>query len=148
MTKEVAFSAKALLANSKGEILLISEAEGENRGKFHFPGGKLKHNEKPKDALGREVFEETGISDLRIGTLYYTCSWPAEIGGKALDVVGLFYPCRTDDDGLLLSSEHSQGLWTPPETACDTLPMVSHSKEIIDAYLRLSLGERMIEPTA
>ena len=47
---------KALIVNSKKEILL-----GESFGTIQFPGGHVEENESFKQALKREVKEETGI---------------------------------------------------------------------------------------
>lgn len=60
--------ARAIILNGNGEILL-----GNNTSDlFVLPGGKIKPNEHPVDAVMREVAEETGIT--RFVTLKYL--WP------------------------------------------------------------------------
>jgi 8-oxo-dGTP pyrophosphatase MutT (NUDIX family) len=47
-----------LINTISGEHLVVQRIKENNYG---FPGGKVKENELPKDALIREVFEETGL---------------------------------------------------------------------------------------
>lgn len=44
-----------------GKILLIKRALKEGNLSWQFPAGKIMENETPKDAVIREVFEETSI---------------------------------------------------------------------------------------
>ena len=53
---EVVVRVKALLINSKNEILL-----GYSHNDYQFPGGHIEENENLIQALNREVEEETGI---------------------------------------------------------------------------------------
>ena len=53
---EIVIRVKALIINSKDEILL-----GHCHKTYQFPGGHLEENENPEEGLKREVKEETGI---------------------------------------------------------------------------------------
>lgn len=48
----------AVIENENGNILVTQRGYGEFKGLWEFPGGKIKENEKPKDALIREIKEE------------------------------------------------------------------------------------------
>jgi 8-oxo-dGTP pyrophosphatase MutT (NUDIX family) len=60
-----------LIKNKKGEILLISR-----RGKWDLPKGKLEDNETMEQCAQREVQEETGLKQIKLGkqieTTYHT----------------------------------------------------------------------------
>ena len=47
-------SAKAIIRNDKGEVLLVKE----NGGDWNFPGGGIDHGETVHEALKRELYEE------------------------------------------------------------------------------------------
>jgi len=51
------------LRNAAGEVLLAERvADGPFNGLWEFPGGKIRPDETPQDALRRELFEELGIT--------------------------------------------------------------------------------------
>lgn len=52
---------KALVVNDEGKLILA-----HNNGTFQFPGGHLEEDEDLKDALIREVKEETGINNMKV----------------------------------------------------------------------------------
>lgn len=52
---------KALVVNDEGKLILA-----HNNGTFQFPGGHLEEDEDLKEALIREVKEETGISNMNV----------------------------------------------------------------------------------
>lgn len=51
-------SVKAIIKDNTGRILLLKERDG----KWDLPGGGLEHGENPKDALKREIIEETRMT--------------------------------------------------------------------------------------
>jgi len=51
-------SVKAIIKDDSGRVLLGREKDGA----WELPGGGLEHGENPKEALAREVAEETGFS--------------------------------------------------------------------------------------
>jgi 8-oxo-dGTP diphosphatase len=50
-------SVKAAIKDETGRILLLREKDGS----WELPGGGLEHGEEPKQALAREIAEETGM---------------------------------------------------------------------------------------
>lgn len=57
-------SIKAIVRDGKGSVLLIREQDGS----WELPGGGLEHGENAREALAREVTEETG----------YTVTWMSD----------------------------------------------------------------------
>jgi len=51
-------SVKAVIKDVNGRILLLRERDGS----WELPGGGLEHGENPRDALTREIAEETGLT--------------------------------------------------------------------------------------
>ena len=51
-----------ILRNTENEVLLGKRMKGKNlKGYWEFPGGKIKPNETPEEALFREFQEELGV---------------------------------------------------------------------------------------
>lgn len=51
-------SVKAIIKDADGRVLLGRETDGA----WELPGGGLEHGENPKEALAREILEETGFT--------------------------------------------------------------------------------------
>lgn len=51
-------SVKASIKDSAGRVLLVRE----NDGSWELPGGGLEHDESVKEAMAREISEETGLT--------------------------------------------------------------------------------------
>ena len=60
--RELLSIAIGILRNTKNEVLLGKRIKGKYlRGFWEFPGGKIKPNETPEEALFREFQEELGV---------------------------------------------------------------------------------------
>ena len=60
--RELLSIAIGILRNAKNEVLLGKRMKGKNlKGYWEFPGGKIKPNETPEEALFREFQEELGV---------------------------------------------------------------------------------------
>ncbi|MGH9856380.1 MAG: NUDIX domain-containing protein [Acidobacteriota bacterium] len=75
-----------------GELLLVNT---KSTGKWFFPGGAIESGELSKDALKREIYEETGI-EIEIGELFkvhesffYYDPWE-----KGFQNISLIYICQ------------------------------------------------------
>lgn len=82
----------AALINPDGKVLVQKRAENRSMaGLWEFPGGKIELNERPENALVRELYEELGIS-LRPEDLTPLSFASAPLGEQHLLL--LLYICR------------------------------------------------------
>ena len=59
------------IVRHEGRMLICRRPEGGHMpGYWEFPGGKMKDDESPREALRREIFEELGI-EVRVGRLHW-----------------------------------------------------------------------------
>jgi 8-oxo-dGTP diphosphatase len=96
-----------------GRVLIIRESDkyagGTNKGKYDFPGGKVKAGEKLEDALKREVFEESGLR-VEIVKPFFVTEWRPIVNGEQLQIIGIFFKCSVDNPDVILSPDHDDGL--------------------------------------
>ena len=82
----------AALVDTDGRVLIARRPKGkEFEGLWEFPGGKIEANERPEDALIRELSEELGI------TVKAACLAPLTFASHAYDDFHLLMPlyvCR------------------------------------------------------
>ena len=71
-----------------------------------FPGGRLEFGEEPKDALVREVKEETRLT-VEIGKIVDT--W--QFIKNNFQLVGINYLCKWQSGEVVLSDEHEHFEW-------------------------------------
>lgn len=113
---------KALIYNPDGKLLLL-RSEGKTLEHYwDLPGGRIQKNESLEEALRREVFEETGVRDLKVVKPFSMALSSIRIRVKNGDHVGLIYAsylCKVQSDPLIcLSPEHTQfGWFTSKEAA-------------------------------
>ncbi|AKB73820.1 GDP-mannose mannosyl hydrolase [Methanosarcina lacustris Z-7289] len=121
LEKTYIISVYAILRNEKGEFLLLRRSENShtNPGKWDLPGGKVNPDETLKEAVVREVWEETGIS-----------IFPGEIAGEVnfelpeKRVIAIVFNGGYVITEVKLSYEHIEYVWTSLESilGMKTLP--------------------------
>ena len=104
---ETVIRVKALLINSKNEILL-----GYSHNDYQFPGGHIEENESLIDALNREVEEETGIKLNIKRKKYFACSigyWKdhPKIGNNRKTIV-YYFKINTDKKPNLKNTSYTE----------------------------------------
>lgn len=100
-----------------GRILLLREAttykDGTNIGRYGIPGGRIEPGEHWRDALRREVDEETGLT-VEIGTPIYVGEWFPMIKGVPTHIVALFLMCTPTSETITLGTDHDHYEWVDP----------------------------------
>jgi 8-oxo-dGTP diphosphatase len=76
----------AIIYNSSNQLLITKRPEGFHlAGLWEFPGGKVEDGEQQKNALAREIKEETNL-EIKVGNLFWT-----EIADYTMKRVNLFF---------------------------------------------------------
>ncbi len=116
-------------------VLLVKQKYGVYKNKWVLPGGLVLDNEPLKDAVKRELSEETGISVDYMEQLY---TYGDEVGrDKRGRVISIAYMALVDPDGMKLeaSTDAIDASWfkvgSIPNLAFD------HNKIVSDGLLRL-----------
>ncbi|WP_262178035.1 NUDIX hydrolase [Haloarcula laminariae] len=107
---EATISIRGVIRRPDGAVLLVREAD---TGNWELPGGRIRPDEEVRNCLRREIREETGLS-VRVHLPVKTYSWQ---NGSGEGRFAVYYRCTADDDGVTLSSEHTEATWADDETA-------------------------------
>lgn len=109
---EALISAKTLIFNDEGKVLVLRRSETHPRKPHHtdLPGGLIEQGEYELIGMAREVHEETGITlDANACKLYYACTWITP-GGRSLSM--LLYRVQLDHTpDVTISWEHESYEW-------------------------------------
>jgi 8-oxo-dGTP diphosphatase len=96
--------------NKSNEYLLILKSKGKfGEGFWNAPGGKIEPNEKPEEAVRREVFEETGLKVLELikaGSLEFFFGKAKQMPDWVVDV----FVCSRFE-GKLIESQEGKLRW-------------------------------------
>ncbi len=128
--------------HSAGAVLFGSFAYGERKflllhytsGHWDFPKGNVEVGETEVQAVIREIFEETGITDLRFvegynQSIYYKYRRDGNLVQKKVS----FYLAQTPKRNIKLSNEHQDFLWADYHSALITLTYRSARDVLISA---------------
>ena len=117
---------KALIRNSRGEILLLKRAKkySDTYNSWGFPGGRIQKGESLEQALMRETEEETGIKNFEIIGEFGFTPTPHRLISELSDygVFLVIYECKMPtQEKLTLSKEHDEYRWVLPYEAAELL---------------------------
>ena len=124
----------AALVDSDGRVLIAQRPEGKSMaGLWEFPGGKIEADERPEDALIRELKEELGIAVKEACLAPFTC---ASHTYGAFHLLMPLYVCRRWD-GIPQPHHHAALKWVRPKDMKDypmpaaDLPLIPMLRDLL-----------------
>jgi len=124
----------AALVDSDGRVLIAQRPEGKSMaGLWEFPGGKIEADEKPEDALIRELKEELGIA------VKEACLAPFTFASHTYGAFHLLMPlyvCRRWE-GIPQPHHHAALKWIRPKDMKDypmpaaDLPLIPMLRDLL-----------------
>jgi len=125
----MAVSVKGVLV-AAGRVLLLAN----DRGEWELPGGRPEPGESEREALAREMREETGL-EVAIGPRIGSDSFEV-LPGRIVEIVS--YGCISNDlDRLKLSAEHRGHLWAPV-ASLSPLPLPAVYRRAIGLWIKMA----------
>lgn len=97
---------KAVILNHNMKRALLIQRSPDDFGGWEGAGGSVEEGETLKEAIIREVSEETGLTVVPERVLYASLG---EVCGKK--VIFVVFLCSTTQDTIVLSSEHIDYRW-------------------------------------
>ena len=92
-----------------GEYLILKRNEQPNLGRWDLPGGFVEMGESPREAVVREVREETGLTVVPTAIID---AFTSEYGTTGRHTVDIAYRCRIDRGEFELDTdEKSDAAW-------------------------------------
>lgn len=131
----------AIIENAKtGKILLLKRSEKKDFSPdiWEYPTGRMHQFETPEEGLQREIFEETGL-EVEIIKLINTFHIFRGAQIAENELVGIMYWCRTNEEEVQVSEEHSEYVWV---TVKEALQMVT--KPSMQADIKAFMRERSL----
>ncbi|MBN1645102.1 NUDIX domain-containing protein [Candidatus Woesearchaeota archaeon] len=122
----------AMIFNENGEIFLMKSHKW--RGKYVIPGGHIELGESMKDALKREIKEETNLEIYDIDFLHWQEFIFDELFYKKRHFVFFNFTAKTDSENVKLNDEGQEFIWVKPEESLK-LPVEPYTVKAIEKYL-------------
>ncbi len=123
----------------EGKILVLQESsaykDGTNVGKFDIVGGRLNPGEHFRDALLREVKEETGL-DVTVGRPFFVNEWRPQVRGEQWQIVATFFVAHAHEAEVTMSEDHAAYKWIDPKKYLDE-GLIENLHPAFEAYLGL-----------
>jgi len=108
----------ALIFNSQGKLFLMKSHKWH--GKYVVPGGHIELGETLRDALQREVKEETNLDVSEIEFLCHQEFIYDPNFWKRRHYIFFDFTCRATSTEVILNDEAQSYIWVDPETALET----------------------------
>lgn len=120
---------KALIKNSEGKILLLKNRADPSPAKkweeyWDIAGGRIKAEDNLIDTLIREIEEELGLTEVKVGKVFGAgiSNIKITVGAEKVPLFLIVYECKIPKDAqIVLSKEHSAYKWVDKKTARELL---------------------------
>jgi 8-oxo-dGTP diphosphatase len=124
------------------EVLLVRRAHPPLEGEWSLPGGALEVGEKLREAVAREVLEETGL-EVEVGAVLEVIDsiFPDAEGRTQYHFVIVDYLCRPQRGEAVASSDAAELRWARPDQLC-AFELRPITLQVIRKGLELEAGER------
>lgn len=127
----------AVIWNAAGEIVLIRRGQPPRMGEWSIPGGKLEWGESVKEALAREVREETGLEIEIVALVDVVDSVTRdEAGAVVRHYVLIDFAARAAGGTLSPGSDAADARWVP-YGALGEYGLWRETRRIIEASARI-----------
>lgn len=113
------FAATKAFIVHEGKVLLLREsgkyADGTNVGRYDVVGGRVEPGQRFDESLLREIKEEVGLIDVKMGRPFFVNEWRPVVRGEQWQIIGTFFECFADSDQVILSEDHDEYVWIDPQ---------------------------------
>ncbi len=122
-------------------VLLVKRGQDPAKGAWSIPGGKLRFGESLREAVARELLEETGLV-VRVESLVEVYERMPPPGGGPTDAhyVVLDYLCEAVGGSLRAGDDAEQAGWFALE-ALEQMHLTPGSAAVVRRALRMRRGE-------
>jgi mutator protein MutT len=127
----------AVIWNDRDEIVLIRRGKAPRRDQWSIPGGHLEWGETLRDAVRREVMEETGLTVEIVGLIDAVDFVTRDGSGEAArHYVLIDFAARRIAGELTAGSDAAEARWVP-FSALDDYRLWSETRRVIEESRRL-----------
>jgi 8-oxo-dGTP diphosphatase len=127
----------AVIWNDRGEIVLIRRGQEPRLGEWSIPGGRLEWGESVRDAIVREVREETGLEVEIAGLIDVVDSVTRDASGEILrHYVLIDFSVQYVSGALRPGSDAAEAHWVA-YAALDEYVLWKETRRIIDTAARM-----------
>ncbi len=124
----------ALILNPQGKLLLLKSHKWSNM--YVIPGGHIEVGEKAREALKREIKEETNLDIHDIAFLQFQDFIFDKVYIKERHLILLNFVCKAKDQTVKLNDEAQEFVWIDPKEALEKLPVEPYTKRALETYLK------------
>ncbi|KAK4619499.1 hypothetical protein CLAFUW4_11202 [Fulvia fulva] len=134
------------IRRSRPELLLLRRAPSETLpGNWEIPGGKMEAGETIREALCREVFEETGLEVKSVVQRLLDVRWFHKDSGDRWVQMGFLVTVESTEEVRLDPEEHDDWMWSSKDGA-ERLPHLSGQAQLWEAAFRAQAGLEVVSP--